>query len=160
MLSQRTPITILSSHSTQCLTVIPDLIRYILNQGHIGIRFTVPYREVVLIPELTDVCFSCPLYRGYCPFVRGSTVIATYFFAVTVRWQLHFEFLIAQGSGKDMLQCATPSSGFSGSNATTWKGMRSITMDTMTWDLPVNILPTSPDQAEPLTQQKQHVIKL
>ena len=80
--------------------------------------------------------------------------------AVTVQWQLHFEFLIAQGSDSEKLIQSTPSTSFSGSDATTWKGVRPVAMDTMTWDLPVNILPTSPDQAEPLNQQKHYVIKI
>lgn len=79
---------------------------------------------------------------------------------VSVKWQLHFEFMIGQISSSSELLGATPSTSFSGSSATTWKGVGSVAMDTMTWDLPINILPTSPDQAEPLTQQKHHVVKL
>ena len=81
-------------------------------------------------------------------------------FSVTVRWQLHFEFLIGQSSSHEQLIRATPSVGFSGASATAWKGVGPVPMDTMTWDLPINILPISPDQAEPLTQQKEHILKL
>lgn len=77
-----------------------------------------------------------------------------------VRWQLHFEFLISKTRSNEQLIQAAPSTGFSGSTATAWRGVGPVAVDTMTWDLPINILPTSPDQAEPLTPQRHHVIKL
>ena len=79
---------------------------------------------------------------------------------LTVSWQLHFEFLIAKKPVSELLACPVPSTSFSGSAATLWKGVDPVVMDTMTWDLSVNVLPTAPSQAEPLTQQKQHTIKL
>lgn len=82
------------------------------------------------------------------------------YFAVTVKWQLHFEFLIGQSSSSEQLLRATPSVGLSGTSATAWRGVGPVPMDTMMWDLPINILPISPDQAEPLNQQKQYILRL
>ena len=96
--------------------------------------------------------FALPIPLGVCQ--SFQTI------AVTVRWQLHFEFLIAKTSNTKVLTHASPSTGLSGSSATVWKRGCPVDMYTMTWDLTVNVLPTTPSQAEPLTQQKHHVIKL
>ncbi len=80
--------------------------------------------------------------------------------ALSVSWKLHFEFLIAKKPVSELLNHPIPSTSFSGSGATLWKGVDPVVMDTMTWDLSVNVLPTSPSQAEPLTHQKQHTVKL
>lgn len=96
--------------------------------------------------------FALPIPLGACQSFKTQTV--------TVKWQLHFEFLISKKSTAEVLTHPIPSTGFSGSSATLWKGVGPVVMDTMTWDLSVNVLPTTPSQAEPLTHQKQHVIKL
>ena len=77
--------------------------------------------------------------------------------AVSVRWQLHFEFFISRTTPTELMR-ATPTASLSGSNATLWKKEDPVVVDTMTWDLPVNILPTCPEQAEPLTQTQQHTL--
>lgn len=76
---------------------------------------------------------------------------------VSVKWQLHFEFLISRVASSELVK-ATPTASLSGSNGTLWKKADPVTVDTMTWDLPVNILPTWPEQAEPLTQTQQHTL--
>ena len=83
------------------------------------------------------------------------TVKINCIFAVGVKWQLHFEFLISRTTPSDLMKATTTVS-LSGSNAILWKKEEPVTVDTMTWDLPVNILPTWPEQAEPLTQTQQH----
>ena len=76
---------------------------------------------------------------------------------VGVKWQLHFEFLISRTAPSELMR-AIPTASLSGSSATFWKKDDPATVDTMTWDLPVNILPTWPEQAEPLTQTQQHTL--
>ena len=76
---------------------------------------------------------------------------------MSVKWQLHFEFLISRTKPSELIK-ATPVASLSGSNATLWKKEDPVPVDTMTWDLPVNILPTWPEQAEPLTQTQQNTI--
>ena len=78
-------------------------------------------------------------------------------FLVTVSWQLHFEFLISRTAPSELMK-ATSTASLSGSSATLWKKEDPVTVDTMTWDLPVNILPTWPEQAEPLTHTQQHTV--
>ena len=96
--------------------------------------------------------FALPIPLGACQSFQTSTL--------TVKWKLHFEFLIAKKPVSELLNCRVPSTSFSGSPATLWKGVEPVVMDTMTWDLSVNVLPTAPSQAEPLTHQKQHIVKL
>ena len=76
---------------------------------------------------------------------------------MSVKWQLHFEFLISRITSTELMK-AIPTSSLSGSSGTLWKKDDPATVDTMTWDLPVNILPTWPEQAEPLTQTQQHTL--
>lgn len=83
--------------------------------------------------------------------------VVTFCLLVSVKWQLHFEFLISRTAPGELMR-ATPTASLSGSSATFWKKHDPATVDTMTWDLPVNILPTWPEQAEPLTQTQQHTL--
>ena len=79
--------------------------------------------------------------------------------AVNVRWQLHFEFVIGRKPPTQLVE-ATPTMSLSGSKAILWKGVEQVAIDTMTWDLPVTILPTFPYQAEPLIGTQRHKLKL
>ena len=77
----------------------------------------------------------------------------THTHAVNVKWQLHFEFLISRSPPNELMK-ATPTVSLSGSKAVLWKGRSLVSMDTMTWDLPVTVLPALSDQVEPLSQTK------
>lgn len=67
--------------------------------------------------------------------------------AVTVRWQLHFVFLSTKVSARDMT-LSTPTLDLSGLQAELRRGLQPVGVDTMTWDLPLTILPTVPSLAE------------
>lgn len=78
---------------------------------------------------------------------------------VTVRWQLHFEFMISRKPPTELLT-DTPTISLAGTKAVLWKAVEQVPIDTMTWDLPLTVLPTLPDQAEPLPGPQQHTITL
>ncbi|XP_035666697.1 RAB6A-GEF complex partner protein 2-like isoform X1 [Branchiostoma floridae] len=60
---------------------------------------------------------------------------------VTVKWRLHFEFVLACSP------ISQPELPTSQSESTTWQGPSSVAVDTMVWDLPIKVLPTNPLQA-------------
>ena len=101
--------------------------------------------EALLVIQSTCSCVSTIRYTGCIVFLL----------LVSVKWQLHFEFLISRTAPIELMR-ATPTASLSGSSATLWKKEDPVTVDTMMWDLPVNILPTWPEQAEPMTQAHQH----
>jgi len=76
-----------------------------------------------------------------------------------VKWQLHFEFIISRGPPGELVR-DTPTISLSGCEAVLWKGVEHVAMDTMTWDLPITVLPTLPEQAEPLIGAHQHTMIL
>lgn len=65
--------------------------------------------------------------------------------AVKHSWQLHFEFVISKGPPAQLLKAsATPC--LAGSKVTLWEGLQPVAMESMTWNLPITILPTLPLQ--------------
>jgi len=95
--------------------------------------------------------FSLPIPLSVTQSFENSTV--------TVRWQLHFEFLISRCPPGD-LTVATPTTSLSGSRATLWRGLQPTAVDSMTWDLPLSILPTIPTQAEMTQRTYPHTLTL
>ncbi|CAF1651325.1 unnamed protein product, partial [Adineta ricciae] len=57
---------------------------------------------------------------------------------VSLRWKLHFEFVTSKAP-RSLLPANVDSS-----SSTTWSTANSIEVESMTWDLPIKILPTNP----------------
>ncbi|KAG8281114.1 Golgi membrane exchange factor (Ric1p-Rgp1p) subunit [Homalodisca vitripennis] len=66
---------------------------------------------------------------------------------VSLRWRLHFEFVTTQPDS--VFQLPTDSS--------TWQGPGFLTIETMIWDLPIQIYPSLPTP-EPQTNTKYSII--
>lgn len=63
--------------------------------------------------------------------------------AVKLQWQLHFEFVITKQPPRELVKASvTPC--LAGSKANLWQGLQPVAMESMTWNLPVTILPTLP----------------
>ena len=71
-----------------------------------------------------------------------ATLITSFPVAVCLKWKLHFEFITATSpiNGLD-LETAQPGDRM-------WQGPGQIRTESMTWDVPVQVLPTMPTQAE------------
>nr|XP_039271892.1 LOW QUALITY PROTEIN: RAB6A-GEF complex partner protein 2-like [Styela clava] len=61
---------------------------------------------------------------------------------VCLKWRLHFEFVVSKGPLKKVKLDPTQS------DDCMWQGPSHLETDTVSWDLPVRILPTMPMQAE------------
>ncbi|CAF1635875.1 unnamed protein product [Rotaria magnacalcarata] len=57
---------------------------------------------------------------------------------VSLRWKLHFEFVISKTPRGSLLANNDPSA------STAWSPPNSMDVESMTWDLPIKILPTNP----------------
>ncbi|XP_075910034.1 RAB6A-GEF complex partner protein 2-like isoform X3 [Petromyzon marinus] len=60
---------------------------------------------------------------------------------VTLKWRLHFQFLVACEPE------ATPTLAMEASEGSLWRGAERVQADTLSWDLPITVLPTNPLQA-------------
>jgi len=61
---------------------------------------------------------------------------------VCLKWRLHFEFILASSplpAGASPVQLTSPHT-----DIATWQGPSDVEVETMTWDLPIKILPTNP----------------
>lgn len=59
-----------------------------------------------------------------------------------LKWRLHFEFILASSplpAGASPVQLTSPHT-----DIATWQGPSDVEVETMTWDLPIKILPTNP----------------
>ena len=90
------------------------------------IRFTIHHEKK---DNVNPVDFACKLTINF-------------YFSVCLKWKLHFEFVTATGpiTGLDL------ETGQSGDRM--WQGPGQITTETMSWDVPIQVLPTMPIQAE------------
>jgi hypothetical protein len=61
-----------------------------------------------------------------------------FLYSVSLRWKLHFEFVISKTPRSLLPTNIDPSA------STTWSTANSIEVESMTWDLPIKILPTNP----------------
>ena len=66
------------------------------------------------------------------------TVSINHIHLVSLRWKLHFEFVTSKAP-RSLLPANVDSA-----SSTTWSTANSIEVESMTWDLPIKILPTNP----------------
>ena len=74
------------------------------------------------------------------------------FFAVCLRWRLHFEFVLASTplpAGASPVQLTSRYT-----DIATWQGPADVDVETMTWDLPIKILPTNPLHASSISTSR------
>ena len=73
-------------------------------------------------------------------------------FAVCLRWRLHFEFVLASTplpAGASPVQLTSRYT-----DIATWQGPTDVDVETMTWDLPIKILPTNPLHASSISTSR------
>lgn len=71
---------------------------------------------------------------------------------VCLKWRLHFEFMLASSplpAGASPVQLTSPHS-----DIATWQGPADVDVETMTWDLPIKILPTNPLHASSISTSR------
>lgn len=71
---------------------------------------------------------------------------------VCLKWRLHFEFILASSplpAGASPVQLTSPHT-----DIATWQGPPDVDVETMTWDLPIKILPTSPLHASSISTNR------
>ncbi|XP_072849207.2 RAB6A-GEF complex partner protein 2 [Pogona vitticeps] len=71
---------------------------------------------------------------------------------VSLKWRLHFEFVTSRAAGKTRSVAAASSSSEGPSEATLWAGVEQMEVDTLSWDLPIQVLPTNPLLASYVSQ--------
>ncbi|XP_064390826.1 RAB6A-GEF complex partner protein 2-like [Halichondria panicea] len=127
------------SVSLQCIEEVPsEVLQTSAPQGCVSSTHS---RHSEACHNTLQSQFALPIPLSVTQSFKSSTV--------TVRWQLHFEFVLGRKLPNELL-LDTPTISLAGSKAVLWKGVEQVPIDTMTWDLPVTVLPTLPDQAEPL----------
>ena len=66
-----------------------------------------------------------------------------FFFSVSLKWQVHFQFLLSRNSAHQSSNHAPQDEDSAPiSTATTLQTLNSSSVDAMTWDLPITVLPT------------------
>ena len=85
-------------------------------------------RQVCLNLEQTHVMLPVPLHVT--PSFRSELV--------ELSWRLHFEFVTTTGGAAPVSAPADPS------HHATWEAPDTLPIETMVWDLPVRLCPTSP----------------
>ena len=73
----------------------------------------------------------------------------SFIFTVCLKWRLHFEFILASSplpAGASPVQLTS-----SHTDVATWQGPPDIEVETVTWDLPIKILPTNPLNASSIS---------
>ena len=73
-------------------------------------------------------------------------------FAVCLRWRLHFEFVLASTplpAGASPVQLTSRYT-----DIATWQGPTDVDVETMTWDLPIKILPSNPLHASSISTSR------
>ena len=61
-----------------------------------------------------------------------------YFFTVSLKWRLHFEFITSKKP------LPLPPEAASNSQSTQWQGPTDLDVETMVWDLPIKVFATNP----------------
>jgi len=79
-----------------------------------------------------------------------TTHIAS-FPTVSLRWYLHFEFVISKHCLEPLKQPESPS------ESATWQGPSYLDVETMVWDLPIKVYATNPMYATSVSLLKTEV---
>lgn len=91
---------------------------------------------VLLTAFIVKYCISHRVEHGYFTFI------------VCLRWRLHFEFVTSCEPLPGSERPSNPE------DSASWRGPATINVETMVWDLPVKIYPTSPLHASSVTSIK------
>lgn len=74
---------------------------------------------------------------------------------VTLQWRLHFEFVTS------LTPTIVPSSNLEGKEDKTWQGPSTLNIETMIWNLPIKVLPTTPQHvSQGLQAQSKYVLAI
>lgn len=74
---------------------------------------------------------------------------------VSLQWHLHFEFVTSVTEVKGPSPCASKE------DQVEWRAPSTLDIETMVWDLPITILPTTPSQvAQAICMPDQHTLPL
>lgn len=71
---------------------------------------------------------------------------------VCLKWRLHFEFILASSplpAGASPVQLTSPHT-----DVASWQGPSDVEVETVTWDLPIKILPTNPLHASSISTSR------
>ncbi|CAI8022568.1 RAB6A-GEF complex partner protein 2, partial [Geodia barretti] len=114
------------------------------------------------------VCATHARYTECCPntlithFSLPVPLSATQSFStncVSLKWQVHFQFVLSRNSAhKSSGSSAQEEDSGSGAMATTIETLNSLLVDTMTWDLPVTVLPTVSQHSDERTTARKITI--
>lgn len=79
----------------------------------------------------------------------------TSYSTVSLQWHLHFEFVTS------VTEVKGPSPSANSKDQVEWRAPSTLDIETMVWDLPITILPTTPSQvAQAICMPAQHTLPL
>lgn len=94
--------------------------------------------------QLIQLCFTLFFIYLYIVFVT-----------VSLQWRLHFEFVTSK------TEVPGPSTPQNAEDQIEWRAPSSLEIETMVWDLPITVLPTTPSQvAQAICMPAQQTLKL
>ena len=112
---------------------------------HLNLNCNKYHLPMLLTHQVTSM-YILSLYLGLI-----ITSIMPSVLTVSLRWHLHFEFIISKNCIEPMKQPESPS------ESATWQGPSCLDVETMIWDLPIKVYATNPMYATSISLLKTEV---